>query len=86
MEPVLADTEVLLTALNVKAMSFRETDDDDDLEEEREDDIQVEDEMRNKKRNSILGDLIEVGHKLIQLWIHINTFSEMTFLRISILH
>lgn len=32
MEPVLADKEVILTALNVKAMSF--TDDDDEAEEE----------------------------------------------------
>ncbi|XP_059098255.1 calcium-activated potassium channel slowpoke-like isoform X2 [Tigriopus californicus] len=46
-EPVLADKEVILTALNVKAMTF--VDEDDSLDESD----------KLNRRNSILGDLME---------------------------
>ena len=52
MEPVLADKEVLLTALNIKAMSF-------DGSDEGQDEDKDGDKMA--RNNSILGDLVEAG-------------------------
>ena len=47
-EPVLADKEVLLTALNIKALSFDDDSDDEDDDERRKRDA----------NNSVLGDLM----------------------------
>lgn len=66
-EPVLADKEVLLTALNIKAMSFSGSGDgedeseDDDMEED-ENAIKANGGPRNRKRkNSIVEQLKENG-------------------------
>ena len=51
-EPVLADKEVLLTALNIKAMSFDGSDEGQDEDKEGD---------KMARNNSILGDLVEAG-------------------------
>ena len=62
-EPVLADKEVLLTALNIKAMSFTGSGDDDDSEEElTEEDIKANGGPRsNPRKNSIVEQLAGNG-------------------------
>ena len=47
-EPVLADKEVLLTALNIKAMSFVEDDEE----------IQAQNKLMLERKSSLLGKLI----------------------------
>ena len=66
-EPVLADKEVLLTALNIKAMSFsgsgdgEDESDDDDMDDD-ENAIKANGGPRNRKRkNSIVEQLKENG-------------------------
>ena len=62
LEPVLADKEVLLTALNIKAMSFTDeeiSDVEDDLDDNDADEVRKHNSIDGK--NAILGDLIANG-------------------------